>query len=84
MPQFPGELQHEVAAHGVADQSDGLQRMSGDEVMHHVIDIGGHAGVIERGGEALRAAAVAHVHANDIAAGMPKLICIPDDVLRAR
>ncbi len=45
-------------------------------------DVGGEAGVIEGGGECLGAAAVAHIHADDVAAGEPEFVGVADDVLR--
>jgi len=57
-----------------------------EEEAHDVIDVGGHAGVIEGWGEAghlvVFAAAVAHIHADDVAAGAPELVGVADDVLR--
>ncbi len=44
--------------------------------------VAGEAGVVEGWGEVLGAAAVAHVHADDVAAGEPELVGVADDVLR--
>jgi hypothetical protein len=92
--EIAGELEDEIAAHGVADERDGLKVLGGDEMAEDVFDVGGEAGVVERGGEAchvagvtvagVAAAAVAHVHADDVAAGAPELVGIADDVLRLR
>ena len=68
---FAGELEHQIAAHGVADQSHALEAEALGEVLHHGAHIGGAAGVIERGRERIGAAAVAHVHADDVHAGGP-------------
>jgi hypothetical protein len=40
--------------------------------------------VVERGGELLGVAAVAHVHADDVGAGLPELVGVADDVLGLR
>ena len=94
--EVAGELENEVAAHGVADEGYGLEVLGGDEVAEDMIDVGGEAGVVEGGGEARHvaaglaasvaaavaaAAAVAHVHADDVAAGEPELVGVADDVL---
>jgi hypothetical protein len=47
-------------------------------------DVSRQAGVVERGRERFGAAAVAHVHAHDVAAGAPHLVGVADDVLRLR
>jgi hypothetical protein len=67
-PRAPlaGELEHEIAAHGVADQRDALEAEARGEVADHGAHIGRAAGVIERGSERIAAAAVAHVHADDV------------------
>jgi len=84
--EVAGQLEDEVSAHGVADKRDGGEVLGLEEEAHDVIDVGGHAGVIERGGEAghlvVLTAAVAHVHADDVAAGAPELVGVADDVLR--
>ena len=84
--EVAGELEYEVAAHGVADERDGGELLGIEEEAHDVVDVGGHAGVVERGGEASHlvvvAAAVAHVHADDVAAGAPEFVGVADDVLR--
>ena len=80
--EFAGELEDEVAAHGVADERDGLKAVEADEEAHDGEDVAGEAGVVEGGGEVLGAAAVAHVHADDVGAGEPELVGVADDVLR--
>ena len=83
--EVAGEFEDEIAAHGVADERDGLEAvLSDEEVAHDGEDVAGEAGVIEGGGEVLGAAAVAHVHADDVAAGAPELVGVADDVLRVR
>ena len=66
-----GELENEIAAHGVADQRHALQAEALGEMAHHRAHVGGAAGVIERRSERLGAAAVAHVHADNVHAGSP-------------
>lgn len=63
------ELEHEIAAHGIADERDALEPETRAEVAKHSAHIGRAAGVIERGGERIAAPAIAHVHAHDIHAG---------------
>ena len=55
-----------------------------EEEVQDALDVAGEAGVVERRGKALGAAAVAHVHADDVAAGAPQFVGIADDVLRVR
>ena len=66
-PEFARELEDEIAAHGIADQRNGFEAVKRDEVTHDRADIGGETGVVESRCEGLRAAAVPHVHADDIA-----------------
>ena len=61
-----GELEHEIAAHGVADQRHALEAEARGEVAHHGAHVSRAAGVIERGREGIAAAAVAHIHADDV------------------
>ena len=70
-PRAPlaGELEHQIAAHGVADERHALEAEALGEVAHHGAHVGRAAGVIERGRERFGAAAVAHVHADDVHAG---------------
>ena len=63
------------------DRLAGCSRV--EEEVHDAIDVVGEAGVVERRRERVsRAAAVAHVHADDVAAGAPELVGVADDVLR--
>ena len=82
--QFAGEFEDEVSSHGIADQRDRLQPVPRDEVVHHGEHVAGEAGVVERRRKGLGAAAVAHVHADDVAARAPQLVGVADDVLRVR
>jgi hypothetical protein len=68
---LPGQLQHQVAAHGVAHQRHPLQAEALRIVAHHRAHVAGKPGVVERGRQRIRAAAVAHVHADHVAAGIP-------------
>ena len=61
-----GELEHEIATHGVSDQRNALEAEARGEVAHHGAHVSRAAGVIERGRERITAAAVAHVHADDV------------------
>ena len=61
-----GELEHEIAAHGVADQRHAFKTEARGEVADHRAHVGRAAGVIQRGRERIGAAAVAHVHADDV------------------
>ena len=76
------ELEDEIAAHRVADQRDGFEGVALDEEAQDGEDVVGQAGVVEGGGEGFGAAAVAHVHADDVRAALPELVCVADDVLR--
>ena len=49
--QFAGELEHQVAAHGVADQRDAFEALALEEEAHDGVDIAGEPGVVERGRE---------------------------------
>ena len=64
-----GELEHEIAAHGVADQRHALKVEARGEVMDHGAHVSRAAGVVERGSERFAASAVAHIHAHDVHAG---------------
>ena len=79
--QFPGQLQHQVPAHGVAHQRDALEPLAFEEETHDGADIAREPGVVERRRKLLRTAAVAHVHANDAGARVPQLVGITHDVL---
>ena len=46
-----GELEHQIAAHGVADQRHALEAETLCEVANHRAHVAGAAGVIERGSE---------------------------------
>jgi hypothetical protein len=82
--EVAGEFEHQVSAHRVANERDGLQLLRSQEEVQHAVDVPGQAGVVERRREALGAAAVAHVHADHVATGAPQLVGVADDVLRAR
>jgi hypothetical protein len=81
--EVAGKLEDEVASHGVADERDGLELVARDEEAQDGEHVCGEAGVVEGGGEIFGAAAVAHIHADDVAAGVPELVGVADDVLRA-
>ena len=68
---FTGQLQHQVAAHRVARQRHSLQSKSMRIVAHHGAHVAGKSRMIKRGRQRIRAAAVAHVHADHVAAGRP-------------
>ena len=82
--QFAGQLQDKVSAHRVADQRHRLQAVLRDEEVHHREHVVGEPGVVERRRKRLGAAAVAHVHADDVAARAPQLVRVADDILRVR
>lgn len=63
-----GELENKVAAHGIADKGDAVQAEAGSIVDQNRAHIARETGVIQSGRESLSAAAVAHVHADDVAA----------------
>ena len=69
--EFACEFKDEIATHGVADEGDGLQPVEVEEVVDDGADVIGESGVIEGGSELLGASAVAHVHADDVASGVP-------------
>ncbi len=71
--QLARQLQDQIAAHGIADERDGAKAMTVDEEAQDGEDVAGQTGVVEGGGERLGAAAVAHVHANDVAAGSARV-----------
>src|SRR5579871_1089600 len=80
--QFARQLEDEVAAHGVAEQGHGLEVIQVDEIAHDNKDVTRETGVVESRGERFSAAAVAHIHAHDVAAALPQLIGVADDILR--
>jgi len=55
-----------------------------DEEVHYDEHIVGEAGVVKRRRKRLGAAAVAHIHADDVATSTPELVRIADHVLRVR
>ena len=61
-----GKLEHEIAAHGVTNQRDAFEAEARSEAMDNGAHISRAAGVIERGSERIAAAAVAHIHADDV------------------
>ena len=65
------QLEHQVAAHGVADQGDSFEA----EFLRVMLDYRTHicreAGMVERRSELIGVAAVAHVHAHDVASRIP-------------
>ena len=68
---LPGQLQHQVAAHGVAHQRHPLQAVQPGKMIHHRAHVAGEPGVVERGRQRVRVRAVAHVHADHVAARIP-------------
>ena len=46
--QFARQLQHQVAAHGVANQGEGAEAFLSGESPHHRCNIGGEPGMIQR------------------------------------
>jgi len=66
-----GQFEHHVAAHGVANQRHALEAETLGEVANHRAHIGGAAGVKERRRKRIGAAAIAHVHADDVHARVP-------------
>ena len=63
------EAQDHVAAHREARDVNFPETLApGEFVVDDAVDVGGHAAVVERRREVLRAAAVAHVHADDVEA----------------
>ena len=79
-----GQLEHQVAAHRVANQCHALQAEPLGEVAHHASYVGRAAGVIERRCERIAAAAVAHVHAHGVHAGCKGARGDPLNVSRIR
>ena len=82
------EFEHEVPAHRIADQRDAFETFTLEKVAHDGAHIAGEAGVIERRRKSrhliVAAAAVAHVHANDVGARTPELVRVANHVLRVR
>src|ERR1700727_1244283 len=68
------QLKDEVAAHRVAEQGNGLEAIQVDEMAHHDKDITRETRVVEGRGKGFGAAAVAHIHADDVAATLPELV----------
>ena len=66
-----GQFEHHVAAHGVANQRHALEAETLGEVANHRAHICGAAGVKERRRKRIGAAAVAHVHADDVHSRVP-------------
>jgi len=81
---FAEELENEIATHGVADEDDGFDLVVVEDAGYDFADVCRAARVIDRGREMVRAAATAHVHADDVAAGGERTGRIADDVLRTR
>ena len=81
--EIAGQLENKIAAHAVADQGEGGELVKIEKVAHDGVDVRAHAGVVKGGREALRTAAVAHVHANDVATGVPELGGVATHVLRS-
>ena len=82
--KFASKFEHEVSAHRVADQRDGLEAVLLDEEAHHHQHVTRQSRVIERRTQRFGAAAVAHVHADDVASALPQLVGVSNDVLRVR
>ena len=61
-----GELEHEISAHGIADQRNAREAEARREVAHHGTHVGRATRVIERRREGIAAAAVAHIHADNV------------------
>ena len=80
--EFAGQLEHQIAAHGVSNHGYAAQAVGRCKMVQDRAHIRGQAGVVERWGPVFCAAAVAHVHANDVAAGSPGECRDSADVLR--
>ncbi len=80
--EFARELEDEIAAHRKAAERDVRQAVLLDERAHHRAHVARHPAVVERGAEPFGAAAVAHVHADDVHPRGPGFVRRPNDVLR--
>ena len=78
------QLEHQVAAHRVADERHPLQPELTGIVAHHRGHIRRQTRVIQRWRQFVRVAAIAHVHANHVAAHSQCSRREPPDVLRLR
>ena len=78
------ELEHEIAAHRIPDECYRLEREPAREMLDYCAYISGKIGVIESGRKRFGVAAIAHVHANNIAAIRPGARRYALDVARVR
>src|SRR3989442_6185485 len=76
------QLQYEISAHGKSRQGKARNVIAIDQALRYRGDIAGQSGVIEHGSNALRAAAVALIHAHHIHACGQALLCETQHVLR--
>ena len=63
---FASELQDEVPTHGKPSESETADLVLIHKILGYRRDVARQAGVIERGGFAIRTAAVALIHADDV------------------
>src|SRR5207302_8978355 len=75
------QLQYEISAHGKPRQGKAGKVIALDQALRYRGNIAGQSGVIEHGSNALRAAAVALIHAHDIHACGQALLCDTQHVL---
>ena len=66
---LPGQLEHQVPSHGIADQGYALQAETRRIMPHYRAHIAREAGVVERGSQRVGTAAVAHVHPHHVHPG---------------
>lgn len=69
--QLAGQLENQIASHGVADQSEVADKVRAGHFGHDDGDVFGAAGVIDGGRQILAGSATAHIHADNVAAGFP-------------
>ncbi len=79
---FASQLEHKIAAHGVARQRKARNVILLDDVARHCGNIRRAPGMIERGSERIGAAAIALVHADHIHAGGQSLLRDAQHVFR--
>src|SRR5258707_515699 len=82
--EFAGQLEYQVPPHRIADQRHRSQAVPLDEKVHHHQHVVREARMVESGRKRLRAAAVPHIHADNVAARAPQLVRVADDILRLR
>ena len=64
--QLAGQLENQIASHGIADQRETTDEVRAGQFGHQNSDVLGAAGVIDGGGQLFASTTAAHFHADDI------------------